>query len=785
MTTLWICEKYSAAAELTRTLFGGIASHSPPLITAKDGTHLAYTNGHALQPAAPEIYDPAYKSWDHQDLPDLVEKGFRWVVSLGKSSIVATIEKEIKSATAIVVATDAGREGEMIAWELIEQVGTTAPVKRFWTSALTEGALRKAAAALLPADHKLPLFHAARARARADWVEGLTYTRYFTRQHGAPHSQPLSVGRVQSAVTALVEDRCREIRDFVSKAYFEVEATVETPHGPLRLHHRPPADRRIENREEAEGIARQIIGQTASLSVKTTPKTTKPLDFMSTSGAQKRAFGLWGWSPEITLEQLQSLYEAKFITYPRTECIYLSSDHAMQMPHLLARLAALPEVAKVAEAHPEWIEKPVIRPASYDDTRLTDHHAIIPTDHIPDLAQLKPDEAKLYQLVVRHCVANLLPDFAYDSTAITAQFEGRPFVARGQTITELGWRTILADHGAEEDVKRARKRRKAEPAGPDAGIGDSTDDIEEEGRTDLPSVADGERVTVQEGAVAAKDTKAPPYFTQASLLDAMVNIDLYIDDPRAKTVLGGPSADQKRGIGTGATRAHIIKTIFDRGYVEEKDKALRTTSRGSAFIALARRLIPWMVDPLHSVEQEAALLDIEAGQGSEDSYVSDVLQRTRQTLATLQSGNDTTRIEDIPGASLHRQGHGRSRSTPGKRPAATDPRAYFAVPYEQREQAKTAGLRWDADVRKWYASPETADQIGRENGFDLAPASGTASRNPIPAGNPEDRVYYRVPFDRKDQAKTIGMRFDGERKQWFAPSAEIATAANEMFPANK
>lgn len=779
MATLWICEKYSVASELARVLFGGIAAHNPPVIVATDATRLIYTNGHALQPAAPELYDPAYKSWDHQDLTSLVQNGFRLVESPGKSGIVSVIDKELQTASNIVVATDAGREGEMIAWELIERVGAKAPIRRFWTSALTENALRKAAAMLLPAEQRLPLYHAAWARTRADWIEGLTYTRYFTRRHGAPHARPLSIGRVQTALAGIIDDRCREIRDFVPQIFFEVEARIEMSHGQLTLRHRPPADHRITDHAQAEAIAAVLQGQSASLQAETAPRSVQPPNFLSTSGVQKRAFALWNWAPDHSLDLLQNLYEAKLITYPRTECTYLSADHATQMPHMLAKLSALPEVAAIAEANPEWFDHPIIRAACFDDAKLTDHHAIIPTENIPDLARLPANEAELYGLVVRHTVANLLPDFAYDSIGITAEIGGKAFTAHGRTIRDLGWRTMMADHQDDGDIKRARKRSKTGAASLEI------EDVEDEEFVDLPSIENGEQGMVGEGIVASMQTKAPPYFSQASLLDAMTNIDLYIDDPQAKTVLSGASAGQKLGIGTGATRAHIIRTIFDRGYVEERGTAIHMTARGSSLIGLARRLIPWMVDPLHSVEQEAALQDIETGKGEADAYVAEVIERTRQTLSTLQRNSDATRIEDMQATDKEETGMHRSEISrdkgrsfphaPSTRKKASEARVYFSVPYEQRHEAKSAGLRWDADVRKWYAYPEIAEQVSRNEKFGPSSAATMSTL--------KDRFYYDVPFDRKDQAKTIGMQFDGERKQWFAPSPEVANAASAIFSA--
>ncbi len=181
-------------------------------------------------------------------MASLVEKVFHLIPAPDKSGLLATIEKELRAASEIVVATDAGREGEMIAWEIIEHAKASAPVRRFWTSALTENAVQNAAANLLPGSRKLPLYHAALARSRADWIEGLSYTRYFTRHHTSPHAKPLSVGRVQTAMAALVEERCHEVASFVAHSYFEIEAVLGTRHGPLKLRHCPPPDRRLHDR---------------------------------------------------------------------------------------------------------------------------------------------------------------------------------------------------------------------------------------------------------------------------------------------------------------------------------------------------------------------------------------------------------------------------------------------------------------------------------------------------------------------------------------------------------
>jgi DNA topoisomerase-3 len=741
MTALWICEKPSAARDIARVLFGGVASHSSPVMVTKEGTRLVYTAGHALELAPPDFYDPAWKSWDKQNVGELVRGGFRMVPAGDKADMIAAILKEIKAASEIVVATDAGREGEVIAWEILDHAKSRLPVRRFWTASMTDAALAKAGAALLPGAEKLPLYHAGRARSRADWVEGLSYTRYFTRNHTPPKSKVLSVGRVQSAVTALIDDRCAEIAAFVSKTYFEIAADVSTAAGALRLVHRPPADRRVESKIEAEAISARIVGISAPLAVKTLPKSTKPVDFMSTSLAQKRAFTLWKWKPDFTLSILQRLYEAKLTTYPRTECSYLSREHAAHMPAMLKSLVVLPEVAAVARQNPEWFEAPVIRPGSYvDDAQLTDHHAIIPTENVPDVAALGSDEAALYQLIVRHTVANLLPDYRYDSTSITADLDGRPFKATGRTVRDLGWRKLISDDQSDKETKRARKQK---PGGADLE--------EEEEAANLPPVSDGDSGSVTAASAITKTTKPPAYFNLASLLDAMVNIDLYIDDPRGKAILGGSSADQKRGIGTGATRANIIKTVFDREYVEEKGSAIHTTARGKAFVSLARRLVPWMVNPIHSVDQEEALMAIESGKAGEVAYVASTLDRTHETVLKLAATGDKTMIGEAlpPAASYPCPACGAAMA---RRKTKDDKFFWACTAYKKDDPASCKKTLPDADGKPGErAAPQDA-----------------------PAG---ERIYFAVSFDDKDKAKAAGLRWDGDKKKWFAPDAETAAAA--------
>ena len=359
-------------------------------------------------------------------------------------------------------------------------------------------------------------------------------------------------------------------------------------------------------------------------------------------------------------------------------------------------------------------------------------------------------------------------------------------------MRELGWRALIGEDQADQDVKRARKRKK--PADSQA----EEQQEEEDQAAQLPPVEDGEPGTVKAASAVTRQTKPPAYFTQASLLDAMVNIDLYIDDPRAKAVLGGLTADQKRGIGTGATRANIIKTVFDRGYVEERGTAIHTTARGSAFVGLARRLVPWMVNPIHSVEQEAALQEIEAGRGDDAAYVAEVMQRTQETLGKLKAAGDATRIEDAPETPSHeRQGAAKGKRKGSDAAAASAPssarRIYFSVPYEKRAEARAAGLRWDSDARKWYApTVEIAERIKaarkRDGSASLPPAANSQKSTSASAGAAPQaaaggaRVYFKVPFEQKDKAKELGMRFDGERRQWFAPDPKVAQAAAAVFP---
>ena len=742
MSECWIVEKPSAAQDIAAILFGGKAGQTGPVTHTKTGPDLVVTVGHAITLADPDEYDPAYKTFDKFDVARLLTQGRRMVPSKERGSDrrrtdVPAMLARIRKATKIVIATDAGREGEMIAWELIEEAGYRGPVQRLWTSSTSPEAYRRAHANLLNGDEKKPLYWAGLARSIADYSEGYSFTRIFSKKNTAFQAgvrpKPLSIGRVQTAVVAIIDDRCRTIESFVPTTYYEIVANVETATGMVTLTHRPPADRRITDEAEAHAIAAAAQGTVTRLSVKTTRKHRPPPHFSSTSGLQKRCYSAFGMSPEKTLNALQILYDPTHTTYPRTECIYLSDDHPPLMQPMLDQLATLPGIRDVAARHPAWFANAIIRKEWYDSSKLTDHHAITPDKNYPlgGAASLPRDPKvgqedlwKVYDLIARTTIAQLLPDMAYDSTTISAIAGGKTFGATGQVVVDPGW-TVMFPDKANDDSESKKARRKKAPA----------DDADEEGEgVTLPPVRDGESGRFAKVAVARKATEPPPYFTMGSIVDAMVNVDLYVDDKRARELLIGKNSKQKKGIGTGATRGAIITKIFDRGYVHLDRKALKTTPRGRGMVGLVRKLIPWMADPIHTATQEGILLDIEGRRADHVGFIDRTLRDTSSTIDRLVALDDRTIVSDGPPPTATRTPAGRpaggghrgatrppAKGRPGAPPpggAATRPKqpatqrqpgaTYFKVAYAEKEEAKALGMRWDGGAQLWYAPDPTS-----------------------------------------------------------------------------
>lgn len=622
---LILCEKPSQAREYAHLLGGG--RNADGCIKTPKGT-LTWAIGHLLEQVMPEVYDPRYKQWRVEDLPIVPDK---WKL-VPRKSVAAQYRKVaalIKQADEVVIATDAGREGELIARELLERSRYRGPIKRLWASALDDVSLRKAWASLRDGSSTEGLFHAALARQRCDWLVGINLTRAATRLL-APQGTLYSVGRVQTPILAMIVNRDRAIAEFVPRDYFELAAEVACTNGPVTLQYAPPEERRLYKREEAEALAERLTGGEGPLKVVSEEKRRAPPRPFALSDLQGEANRRFSLSAARTLELAQALYEKhKAISYPRSDCTYLPEEQIGEERTILANLHG-------AGLLPFTIDKPKIRKGSvFNSAKLSDHHAIIPTSVIPPLAAMTSEERKVYTLIAERYAMQFLPDYRYRATTISLALEVT-LAATGHIPLEAGWRALQG--GREEKEVR-----------------------------ELPPIEHGTPGRVSQVVVETKRTRPPAPYSERSLLGDIKNIQKYVTEPELKARLRESS-----GIGTEATRAAIIETLKQRDYIRvEGKRKLVATELGCALIgALPEKLY----DPGVTAVWEDHLEEVVEGKRSEAQVVA---------LIAEQLGHDLTLLRELgrqrgpqaPLAATQPPNRGRKRGragTPKQAPAVRE-----------------------------------------------------------------------------------------------------------------
>lgn len=587
---VYFCEKPSQAKELAT--YVGARTRGTGCYTG-EGVVVTHGIGHLLAQAKPEHYNPALASWDIQLLPVMPSP---WVMQI-KPDVRAqyqVVARWLKQATEVVIATDADREGEVIAREVMTQVGYRGPVSRLWLSAMDAASVRKALAHLLPGARTQPLYVAGLGRARADWLAGMNVTMALTKAFGTGgKGGTLHFGRVQTPVLALAVRRERAIRAFVPTTYYELQATFElagtaVPMAWLAAPALLDQDGHALDAAAVRAVAERVRGQPGRIDqVETTPERQRPPLLYSLGSLQREASAKFGLKAQAVLDACQALYEKhKATTYPRTDCEYLPTSMFGEAPAVLAALATIdPLLAPLtAMAH---CEAP--SPA-FNDRKITAHHAIIPTAHTRvALADLSKVERIVYDMIRRRYVAQFLGDFAYLKTVIEVACAGERFRVTGKTPTAEGWRAAYPKESAQ--------------AGEDA-----SDAAESE--LPLPAVQTGQPTRNVRCEVAKKQTKPPRRYTEGTLLGAMESIDKEIVDERLKKIM---RSKEKAGIGTDATRAAIIENLFKRAYIVAEKKQIQPTEKGEALIGLLERIAPELADPVLTAEWEDKLMQIEAG----------------------------------------------------------------------------------------------------------------------------------------------------------------------------
>lgn len=504
--------------------------------------------GHLVGLADPEVYGDQYKTWSMETLP-MLPKQMKLVVLKGGGKQFSVVKELLhrKDVSEIIIATDAGREGELVARWIIEKAGVKKPMKRLWISSVTDKAILEGFKNLKPAVQYENLFKAAVCRAEGDWVVGLNVTRALTCKYNAQ----LSAGRVQSATLAMVVAREEEIKNFKPQPYFNISMKVKG----FNLKWQGEKGRNIQDEAKAQAIINKVEGAVAKVvSVNTVPKKTYAPALYDLTELQRDGNKFFGMSPKETLSIMQRLYENyKLLTYPRTDSRYISEDVVGTLKDRLEAIAVGPYrtaanqvLAKGIKAHKGFV----------DSSKVSDHHAIIPTELKANLTNLSQDERKIYDLVVKRFLSVMLPPCEFNQTTIQVEVKGEAFFAGGKQITAKGWKMVYDKEDFEEDKENEEQ--------------------------ELPEVKKGEELKVLKVELERLMTKAPARFTEATILSAMESPQKYValDKVSAKTL------GETGGIGTVATRADIIEKLYNMFYIEKNGNNIFPTSKGKQLIEL-------------------------------------------------------------------------------------------------------------------------------------------------------------------------------------------------------
>lgn len=588
---LYLCEKPSQAKDIAAVLG---ATRRGDGCWLGPGITVTWCIGHLLETAPPDAYDARYKRWVLTDLP-IVPAQWKMTVKPKTASQYKAVKRLLGEAKELVIATDADREGEMIARELVEHCRYRGPIRRLWLSALDEASIRKALAALKPGVETFNLYHSALGRSRADWLIGMNMSRLFTllgRQSG--YQGVLPVGRVQTPTLRLVVDRDRSIADFVPVAYWAID--VQLSHEGMAFTAQWRAD--PDACDDQERCLNQALARDAAQAMRNaaTARTLKvrterlreaaplPFDLGTLQEVCSKKLGL---GAQETLDIAQSLYETyKLITYPRSDCGFLPLSQHSEAPAILAALAqADPSLAPLREHL-----QPQRKSRAWNDAKVSAHHGIIPTAAAKNLDKLAGKQRAVYTLIRARYLAQFLPNHEYDRTQADFDCAGQALRAVGKQIVEPGWKRALP-----EALAPAKGREAPAPQ-------------------TLPALAEGRDCTVDE--VKPKDlwTQPPKPFTEGDLIKAMKNVAKLVEDPLLKQKLKDTT-----GIGTEATRASIIQGLLDRGYLVKNGKALSATPAAFSLIDAVPRAI---ADPGTTAIWEQALDMVQSGEMSLEEFVT-------------------------------------------------------------------------------------------------------------------------------------------------------------------
>ena len=618
MKTLVIAEKPSVGRDIARVL--GCKRQADGAL--EGGQYIVtWGLGHLVELADPEGYDPKYKEWKMEDLPMMPEP-FKLEVIGQTAKQFKVVRNQIhrKDVGEIVIATDAGREGELVARLILKKAGTDKPLKRLWISSVTDKAIREGFAHLRDGREYEPLYDAAMCRAEADWLVGINATRALTCKYNAQ----LSCGRVQTPTLAIIAKREKEIREFVPKPYYGLTA-YGTPAVTLTWRDEKSGSYRSFDKNRIASLEKALRGKDGVVTeVKRTAKRTSAPLLYDLTELQREANRRFHYSAKETLNIMQRLYENhKVLTYPRTDSRYLSSDI---VPTLKERLRAC-GTGPYRKLAGRLLNQTFTAKASFvNDAKVSDHHAIIPTEQFVSLEHMTIDERRIYDLVVRRFLAVLYPPFEYEQVSLTVDIGGEMFAAGGKTVKSSGWKEVYETDGDDwED----------EETGRDLEAGKAVREQK------LPSIAKGDHFTGLHFAITEGKTKPPAPFTEATLLSAMENPAAYMesgDKAMAKTL------GETGGLGTVATRADIIEKLFKSFLLEKRGEDIFLTSKAKQLLELVPEDLR---KPELTADWEMRLSKIAKGNLKRSAFMKDIRGYTVDLIGQIKQGEGTFRHDNL------------------------------------------------------------------------------------------------------------------------------------------
>ncbi|HEY9404828.1 MAG TPA: DNA topoisomerase 3 [Pyrinomonadaceae bacterium] len=643
---LIITEKPSMGRDVAAAL--GATRRGEGYLEGRDDI-ITWCIGHLVELDDPEEYDPKFKSWRMETLP-IIPTEFKYHASertLDQFKVIKALLGR-DDVTSVVNAADAGREGELIFDLVYTLARSRKPVERLWISSLTRDEIIAGFNRLKPASEYTGLRDSARSRQQADWLVGLNATRAQTiKARGAGHDGVYSLGRVQTPTLALIVGRDEEIANFVPTNYYEVVADFESAAGAYRGTWFNKQGSRFDHKDAAEAVVFKVRGKPGAVE-KVEKKATReraPLLYDLTA-LQRAANARYSFPAARTLELAQTLYEKKFITYPRTSSRHLSAAVNQELKGHVEAASVGPYVKFIetilAKGTPKLTSRHV------DDKKVTDHHAVIPTKQRVEPNALAPDEKRIYDLVVRRFLAAFYPDAELERTTITTAVEGERFITRGTVVLKAGWREV--DPPGREDRKKAEGDDEAEDA-------------------ELPPVRAKEAVETKNVEAVAKQTKAPPRYSESSLLGAMETAGKKVEDEELRLAM------KDSGLGTPATRAAVIETLLKREYITRDKKSLTATPKGIAVIKLLPSQLLKSAELTGSWEQKLARMA--RGEYARDAFMGEVKVMVTELVGQIAAAEMERAVAGEGGA---------------KRAAAATPRPEDAVDCPKCKLEERAGF---------------------------------------------------------------------------------------------